>query len=65
VNGGRETFFSGARVGSTRSTAPARTAGLDFNLPVHALRIGTIRVPGENDRAGRGGRESPLQRQRR
>ena len=34
----------GARVVSTRSTAPARTAGLVLKgpLPVHALRIGRI-----------------------
>ena len=44
----------GARVVSPRSTAPARAAGLDFNLPVHALRIETIRAPGENAHAGRG-----------
>jgi hypothetical protein len=49
-------IFSGARVGSTGSAAPARTAGLDCKAPrpVHALRaeprvgIGTIRAPGEN-----------------
>src|ERR1035438_728429 len=46
----------GARVGTTRSTAPARTAGLDCKVPRpgHALRaeprlgIGTIRAPGGN-----------------
>jgi hypothetical protein len=44
----------GARVVPTRSTAPARTTWLDFkvSLPVHALRIETIRAPGENARAG-------------
>jgi len=51
-------IVSGARAGSTRGPAPARTAGLDFNLPVHALRaeprlgMGTIRAPGENRVAG-------------
>jgi hypothetical protein len=56
----------GARVGSTRNPAPARTAGLDFNLPVYALRaeprlgIGTIRAPGENVVAVRKDRGQPM-----